>query len=67
MWLTAHTFTQVAQEAAEPMAEAADAAPTPVAVEVQQAYVYLFLVVEAVHLTHPKANIPLVLLPVAEP
>lgn len=63
MWLTAHVFTQVAQEAAEPELEFALARPTPVAVEVQQAYVYLF----RVFTLHPSENNPLVLLPVAEP
>jgi hypothetical protein len=44
---------------AEPPYEFADAAPTPQAVEVQVAYVYLFLVVEAT-VVYPKANIPTV-------
>ena len=42
-----YVFTQVAQDAAEPEQEAALATPTPLAVDVQDEYVYLFRVVDA--------------------
>jgi hypothetical protein len=53
--------------AAEPELDAALAAPTPLAVEVQQAYVYLFLVVTRPEFVAPNANIPRVEFPAADP
>jgi hypothetical protein len=47
--------------------EAILTAPTPEAVLEQQAYVYLFRVVEREEGATPKVNIPLVLLPAVEP
>jgi hypothetical protein len=62
-------LTQVAHDAAEPAAVLLLDAATPVAVLVQQAYVYLLRVVDPLMHTPvvPKAKIPLVLLPAAEP
>ena len=40
-------FTQVAQDAAEPWLELKLAPPTPLAVDVQDEYVYLLRVVDA--------------------
>ena len=59
-------FTQVAQDAAEPRLEPILAPPTPLAVDVQDEYVYLLRVVREVPQAEPNANIPLVLLPVAD-
>ena len=61
-----YVFTQAAHEAAEPLYEAALADPTPEAVDVQDEYVYLLRVVEAPP-AKPRAKIPLVLFPVADP
>lgn len=56
------------QDAADPPQPANVEEATPDAVEVQQAYVYLFLVVVATHpLDAPKAKIPRVLFPAAAP
>lgn len=55
-------------EADAPKREAVLATPTPVAVLEQQAYVYLLRVVEKLQLdVLPKAKIPLVLFPEADP
>jgi hypothetical protein len=62
-----YVLTQVAQDAAEPILDAALATPTPDAVDVQQAYVYLLRVVLLVEGAHPSAKIPLVEFPAAEP
>jgi hypothetical protein len=62
-----YVFTQVAQDAAEPPLDAALAAPTPDAVDVQQAYVYLLRVVLLPAHNSPSAKIPLVEFPAAEP
>jgi len=56
-------FTQVAHDAAEPPVEVALETATPVAVEEQVAYVYLFLTFVPL----PNAKMPLVELPVAAP
>jgi hypothetical protein len=54
--------------AADPHCDAELAAPTPLAVLVQQAYVYLFRVAVLVkHPSCPKANMPFVLFPTADP
>lgn len=53
--------------AAEPNRDDALAAATPQAVEVHEAYVYLFLVVDLVVGVHPNANMPRVELPAADP
>lgn len=59
-------LTQSAHEEAAPPKLAALAAPTPHAVLAQLEYVYLLRVVSAVGV-RPKANIPRVLLPAADP
>ena len=53
--------------AADPEQLAALAAPTPLDVDEQPEYVYLFLVVTLPVALHPNAKIPLVTFPAADP
>ena len=62
-----YVFTQVAQDAAAPLQDAALATPTPLAVDVQEEYVYLLRVVLLLDGAEPNAKIPLVEFPAAEP
>ena len=62
-----YVFTQAAHDAAEPPQDAELAPPTPLAVDVQEEYVYLLRVVSPPEALSPKAKIPLVEFPAAEP
>ena len=67
LFLPSAKMPRVALPVAEPRVAATLAAPTPHAVLVQLAKVYLLRVVEAAHAACPRAKIPRVAFPAAEP